>query len=347
LKPGLTIREAQQHLDALAAQLAQTYPKEYPATSKWSLRLEPVQESLTGSVRPTLVLFGRRRIRFADGCRQYGEPTCCALIRSHARVGYSSGSGRLAGALDPAIADRERHCYRSRVALAAMLVLALTKTSLLALMPADLPRLAEVHFDARVIGLACALSLLTGILFGLTPALHASRTDPNLDLKEGTRGGTASRRQNRFRGALVATEVALSVVLLSGAAILLHSFWNTLRVNPGFDPEGLLVARIWIPFPNNPAANKYLTAPSIAALSREILRQAKTLPGIEAVVMGGDNSVPLVNNSLKPIAFMLPDQPDSAAEGTLRRVRRRQSRVLPGLADAFAARALLHRSGYG
>ena len=196
--------------------------------------------------------------------------------------------------------------------LAAMLVLALTKGSLLALMPADLPRLTEVHFDARVIGLACVLSIVTGILFGLTPALHASRTDPNLDLKEGARNGSPSLRQNRFRGVLVATEIALSVVLLSGAGLLVHSFWNTLQVNPGFDAKGLLVARIWIPYPNNPKANRYLTAPATAGLSREILRRVRTLPGIEEAAMGGNNSVPLVNNSLKQIAFSLPDQPDSA-----------------------------------
>jgi putative ABC transport system permease protein len=195
-----------------------------------------------------------------------------------------------------------------------MLVLALTKGSLLALMPSDLPRLSEVHFDARVVILASVLSLATGILFGLTPALHASSTDPNRDLKEGTRGGTSSLRQNRFRSALVATEIALSVVLLSGAGLLVHSFWNTLRVNPGFDPQGMLVARIWIPFPNNPAMNRYRTAPAIAGFTREILRRARTLPGIEEAAMGGDNSVPLVTNTRNQTAFWLPDQPDSAVK---------------------------------
>jgi predicted permease len=197
---------------------------------------------------------------------------------------------------------------------AAMLVLALTKGSLLALMPSDLPRLSEVHFDTRVVILACVLSLATGILFGLTPALHASGTDPNRDLKEGTRGGTSSLRQNRFRSALVATEIALSVVLLSGAGLLVHSFWNTLRVNPGFDPNGLMVARIWIPNPNNPAMNRYQTAPAIAGFTREILRRVRALPGIEEAAMGGDNSVPLVRNTRNQTAFSLPDQSDSAAK---------------------------------
>jgi putative ABC transport system permease protein len=183
----------------------------------------------------------------------------------------------------------------------------------MALMPADLPRLSEVHFDARIVGLAFVLSLLTGILFGLTPALHSSGTDPNQDLKEGGRSGNPSVRQNRFRGLLVAAEIALSVVLLSGAGLLLHSFWNTLRVNPGFNPNNLMVARIWVPHPNNPEANKYRTGSPVAALSREILRQVRTLPGIEEAAMGGTNSVPLVNKfSTNPIAFSLPDESDSA-----------------------------------
>jgi putative ABC transport system permease protein len=311
LKPGLTMQQAQQHLDALAAQLAQTYPKEYPATSRWALRLVPVEESLTGSVRPTLIVLfaavGFVLLMVAVNMANLLVARSSARMRELAiRQALGASRARLIRQL-----LTESALLSLAGGLAAVLVLALTKTSLLALTPADLPRLAEVHFDARVLGLACALSLLTGILFGLTPALHASRTDPNVDLKEGTRGGTAGRRQNRFRGALVATEIALSVVLLSGAGILLHSFWNTLHVNPGLDPQRLLVARIWIPFPNNPAANKYLNAPSTAALSREILRQAKTLPGIEAVAMGADDSVPLVNNSIKPVAFLLPDQPDS------------------------------------
>ena len=224
-----------------------------------------MEQSLTGSVRPTLVVL----LAAVGFVLLMVSVNMASLLvaRSSARMrelAIRLGAGRLAGALGAAAANR-KHTASLAGGLAAMLVLALTKGSLLALMPADLPRLAEVHFDARVVGLACVLSLVTGILFGLTPALHASRTDPNLDLKEGARNGTPSLRQNRFRGALVATEIALSVVLLSGAGLLVHSFWNTLRVNPGFDPNGLMVARIWIPVPNNPSANRYLTASSIAS----------------------------------------------------------------------------------
>jgi predicted permease len=314
LKPGLTIQQAQQHLDALAEQLAQTYPKEYPAASRWSLRLEPVEQSLTGKVRPTLVLL-LAAVGFVLVMVSVNMASLL-VARSSARMRELA----IRQALGASRARLVRQLLTESVlvsligGLAAMLVLTLTKQSLLALMPADLPRLAEVHLDARVVGLACALSLLTGILFGLTPALHASGTDPNRDLKEGARSGTPSLRQNRFRGVLVGTEIALSVVLLSGAGLLVHSFWNTLRVNPGFDPNGLTVARIWIPKPNNPAMNRYRTAPAIAGLTREILRRVRALPGIEEAAMGGDNSVPLVHNTFRGTAFSLPDQSDSAQQ---------------------------------
>ncbi|MGD0365476.1 MAG: ABC transporter permease, partial [Bryobacteraceae bacterium] len=248
LKPGLTIQQAQQHLDALAAQLAQTYPKEYPASSRWSLRLEPVEQTLTGSVRPTLVVLlaavGFVLLMVSVNIASLLVARSSARMRELAiRQALGASRTRLVRQL-----LTESVLLSLIGGLAAMLVLALTKGSLLALMPSDLPRLSEVHFDARALSLACVLSLLTGILFGLTPSLRASGGDPNRDLKEGTRGGTSSLRQNRFRSALVATEIALSVVLLSGAGLLVHSFWNTLRANPGFDPNGLIVARIWIPF---------------------------------------------------------------------------------------------------
>jgi predicted permease len=314
LKPGLTIQQAQEHLNALAAQLAQTYPKEYPAASKWSLRLEPVEQDLTRSVRPTLVLLlasvGFVLLMVAVNLASLLVARSSARMRELAiRQALGASRARLVRQL-----LAESVLLSLAGGLAATLVLALTKDSLLALMPADLPRLAEVQFDARVIGLAFVLSLVTGILFGLTPALNASRADPNRDLKDGGRSGTPSQRQNRFRGILVATEITLSVVLLSGAGLLVHSFWNTLRVNPGFDPKGLIVARIWIPNPNNPAMNRYRTAPAIAGLTREILRRVRALPGIEEAAMGGNNSVPLVNSTRRGIAFSLPDQSDSAGQ---------------------------------
>jgi predicted permease len=311
LKPGFEIHQAQHHLDALAAQLAQTYPKDYPAASRWSLRLEPVEQNLTGNVRPTLLVLlgavGFVLLMVSVNMASLLVARSSARARELAiRQALGASRGRLVRQL-----LTESMLVSLAGGLAATLVLALTKGSLLALMPADLPRLAEVHFDARVLGLACALSLFTGVVFGLTPALHASRTDPNQDLKEGGRTGSPSWRQNRFRSVLVTAEIALSVVLLSGAGVLVHSFWNTLRVNPGFDPKDLMVARIWIPVPNHPNANRYRTAEQASALIHEILHRVQALPGVEEVAIGGGNSVPLTSSFSGHIAFSLPDEIDS------------------------------------
>ena len=311
LKPGLTLQLARQRLDALSAHLAQKYPRDYPPESKWSLRLEPVEQNLTSGVRPTLIVLlaavGFVLLMVAVNMASLLIARSSARMRELAvRQALGASRGRLVRQL-----LTENILLSIVGGAAAMLVLALTSRSLLALMPPDLPRLAEVHFDTRALILACALSLITGILFGLTPALHASSTDPNRDLKEGGRSGTPSVKQNRFRAALVATEIALSVVLLSAAGLLVHSFWNALRVNPGFDSQGLMVARVWIPVPNNPTMNRYYTASAITNLSREILRRVKTLPGISEVAMGGGNSVPFVNNTRNRVLFFLPGQSDS------------------------------------
>jgi putative ABC transport system permease protein len=298
-------------LNALVAHLTQTYPKDYPAAIKWSLRLEPAQESLTGGVRPTLVLL-LAAVAFVLLIVSVNMATLLVArwssrMRELAiRQALGASRGRLVRQL-----LTESALLSLTGGLAAMVVLSLTRGSLLVLMPADLPRLNEVHFHARIVGLALLLSLGTGILFGSTPAWHASNTDPNWDLKEGGRSETPGVPQNRFRGVLVAAEIALSVVLLSTAGLLVRSFWNTLRVNPGIDANRLMVARIWFPQPNNPALNRYATAPPIAAFSREVLRRVRMLPGIEDAATGGTNSVPLVHTSLAPSALSLPDEPDS------------------------------------
>ena len=311
LKPGITIEQAKQRLDSLVAQLTQTYPKDYPPATKWSLRLEPVEQSLTGPVRPTLIMLsaavGFVLLMVSVNMASLLVARTSARMRELAiRQALGASRARLIRQL-----LTESVLISLAGGFAAVVVLALAKESLLTLMPSDVPRLAEIQFDARVVGLASVLSLFTGILFGLLPALQASRNDPNRDLKEGSRNGTAGLRQNRFRGVLVGIEIALSVVLVSCAGILVHSFWNALRVHPGFDENGLTVARIWIPNPNDPALKKYRTPPQIATLSHEILRQVRTLPGLEGAAMGGTNSIPLVNDFRRRIAFSAPDQPES------------------------------------
>ena len=309
LRPGLSVQQAQQRLDAFIAQLTRSYPMEYPAASRWSVRLESIEESWTGNARPMLVVL----LAAVGFVLLIVAVNLASLLvaRSSARTREIAIRQAL-GASRPRLVRQlltESLLLSLAGGMFAIVVLSLARKSLLALMPSDLPRLNEVHFDARVVVLAFALSLLTGVLFGLTPALQASDADPNEDLKEGTRGGSPSARRNRFRGLLVAVEIALSVVLLSAAGLLLHSFWNSMQSDPGFNSNQLMAARIWIPFPNNPEANRYRTAPPIAAMTHEVLRRVRHVPGVQDVAMGGDNSVPLVNNTRRQTPFSLPDEP--------------------------------------
>ena len=312
VKPGLTVQQAQQRLDAFVAELSRSYPMEYPAASRWSVRLESIEEGWTRSVRPMLVVL----LAAVGFVLLIVAVNLASLLVARSSTRTREIAIRQAlGASRPRVVRQvltESILLSLAGGMSAVAVLMLGEKSLLALMPSDLPRLNEIHFDARLVAFAFALSPLTGILFGLTPALHASDVDPYEDLKDGARGGSASARQNRVRGLLVAVEIALSVVLLSAAGLLLHSFWNSMQSNPGFNPNQLMVARIWIPFPNNPEANRYRTVPPIAAMSHEVLRRVRELPGVREAAMGGNNSVPLVNNTRRETPFSLPDESDSS-----------------------------------
>ncbi len=192
---------------------------------------------------------------------------------------------------------------------AALTLLLAAQRSLLALMPADVPRLGEVHADWRMVAFALVLSLATGLLVGLMPALHASAIDPNRDLRDGGRtGGGQSVRQNRSRAALVVLEVALSAVLLTGAGLLVRSFSAVLSQDPGLDPERLVAGQIWVPVPGNPKDNQYLTPTQRAGLARDLLARIALIPGIEQAAVGTSTDIPLLSNVNNPSPFSLPDE---------------------------------------
>jgi len=308
LKPGVTLKQAQGRLDTLVAQLQQTYPTDYPAQSRWSLRLESVQTSLTGNVRPTLVvLLAAVSVLLVMVCVNIAS---LLIARSSARTREFAIRQALGASGGRLVRQALTECVLISVAggAAAILVLQFAQTSLLALVPADVPRLAEVHSDWRVFTLAVVLSIVTGVLFGLAPAAYASATDPNRDLKEGGRvGGRPSVRQTRSRAVLVMLEVAVSVVLLIAAGLLIRSFSTMLQQRPGFEPSGLTVGQVWIPNPNDPKAARYRTSPQRAALARALLRQMEALPGVEGAAIGLANDVPFLSNLRNPVAIAFPD----------------------------------------
>ena len=308
LKPDVSVEEAQRRLDLFAAQLQRAYPNDYPSQLKWTLRLEPAQASLTGNARPLLVL-----LLAAVG---FVLLIMCVNMASLLIARASTRTRELAirqalGASRQRIAKQvliESALISLSGGVAAVLLLALARGSLLALLPPDLPRSVEIHTDWRLVAFALALSIGTGLLFGMMPAIHAAGIDPIRGLNEGGRGGgQLGVRQRRVRTVLVVLEVAVSVVLLTGAGLLLRSFAAVMRQDPGLDPNGLIAGQIWVPVPNNPQANRYLTPPQQTALARRLLDAFVGLPGVEAAAVGTANDVPFLNQG-NAFPFSLPDE---------------------------------------
>jgi putative ABC transport system permease protein len=292
LKPGISLEQAQDRLDTLVTELRSAYPTNYPASAQWALRVEGVQRELTNRVRPTLgVLMGAVALLLLIACVNIANLT---LARASSRV-REVAVRRALGATRVQLV-RQLLLESLVIALAggaaALFALVWLKDWIIGMMPTDLPRLTEVHFDARMVTIALALSIAAGVVFGIVPAIQVSGINPGDNLKDAGRGLGEARGERRFRGALVATEIAISLVLLVGAGLLVRSFWSMLQVNPGLDPAHLGFAQIWIPVPNDPSKNPYRTPQQRSAYINEVLRRVAALPGVESVGMSASNRTP-------------------------------------------------------
>jgi predicted permease len=293
LKPGLSVAQAQAQLDTYVAHLSQQYRNDYPAAAGWATRIVPVKEDLVGAERTELfVLFGAVGFVLLIGCVNLAN---LLLARSSGRrreiaIRLALGAGRwrlMAQLLTESV------LLSAISGLVALLTVVLFKNSILALAPASLPRLSEVHISAGVLFFAFMISIVTGLLFGLAPAVQAGNPNQVESLREGGRGSGAGRRHTQVSRVLVISEVALSLILLAGAGLLLRSFWHVLEVRPGFNPDHVITAQIWIPVPNDPNTDPYRPIDKRAAFLMEILRRVSGLPGVEEVAIGGTNSLPL------------------------------------------------------
>jgi len=178
---------------------------------------------------------------------------------------------------------------------------------LIGFLPADVPRLNEIGINGSVLGFVFLISTFTGLLFGLVPALQSSRANLVVNLKEGSQGAGVGAG-HRFRSSLVVVEFALSLVLMIGAGLLLRSFGQLMEVNPGFDANNILMARIWLPVPNNPDLDPYRPPEKRAAFVQEILRRTSALPSVRYAAVGGGNGVPLIGPH-NTGTFTIEDQP--------------------------------------
>jgi predicted permease len=293
LKPGLTIAQAQAQLDAYISQLSRQYPVDYPAAATWRVRLVSVKEDLVGPQRTELfILFGAVGFVLLIACVNIAN---LLLARSSGRrreiairLTLGASRARLAGQL-----LTESTLLSVISGVVALFTVFLLKNAIVSLAPADIPRLNEVDVSARVFFFAFLISILTGILFGLAPALQAANPSQIENLREGARGSGAGRRHTRLSRALVVAEIALSIVLLAGAGLLLRSFWRVLEVRPGFNPSHLTTVQLWMPISNNPATDPYAKEENRAAFLLEVYRRISALPGVEQSSIAGNDTLPM------------------------------------------------------
>jgi predicted permease len=293
LKSGLTLAQAQAQLDSFATQLSRQFPDEYPSAAGWSLRLVPTEQDIVGNLQTELfVLFAAVGFVLLIACVNLAN---LLLARSASRrreiairLAVGAGRSRLVAQL-----LTESLLLATISGAAALVTVVWLKSSLLRFAPADLPRLNEVTLNPAVLFFAFFISVLTGVFFGLAPALQTARAGQITALREGSRGSGSSKHQLKFSRFLVASEIALSLVLLIGAGLLLRSFWHLLEVRPGFEPHHLITAKIWLAVPNDPLEDPYRLPEKRAAFHQEILRRVSALPGVEQAALGNAASLPM------------------------------------------------------
>ena len=276
LKPDVTLERAQSEMTTIAARLQQQYPE---ANTDLGAVVVPLHEQLVGDIKPALlVLLGAVGLVLLIACANVAN-----LLLARAAVRQKEIALRVA--LGASRFRLIRQFLTESILLGVIggvlgLLLAIVGIKLLtAFIPPNIPQIKAITIDARVLGFTLLVSLVTGLIFGLVPAIQSSILNPIETLKEGGRDSTSGSGGNRIRGFLIVAEVAVSLILLIGAGLLINSFLRLRNVDPGFRADKLLTMKIVLP------ELKYREPAQRSAFYSELTRRLESVPGVKSAAV--------------------------------------------------------------
>ena len=292
LKPGATIESARADLTTIAQRLEREHPK---SNTGHLVTIEPLEQSLVREVRPTiLALMGAAGFVLLIACANVANLALARALGRRREIGVrialGAGRGRIV-----------RQSLTESLALATIggaLGVAIAwwgPRVLLAMYPEALPANVHVAVDGSVLLFAVVVATLTGVVFGLVPALASARHDVAASLRDGARGAAGGRRASRVRGTLAVLQMAFAMVLLVGAGLLVRTLGELQRLDLGFSPER--VSWVWVPL----AGPKYQENEPITAFWDRLLDRLRQTPGIESVSI--ESSLPLLGGSGASLAI--------------------------------------------
>jgi putative ABC transport system permease protein len=300
LAPSFTPAQAQSEMDSINEVLGNEFPDD---NKGWNLRLTSLQDDIVGNVRiELLVILGAVGLVFLIACANVAG---LQLVRAASRVREIAIRMALGAGRRELLYQFTAECVLLGViAGAAGIALAFaTVRGLASWIPADVPRLAEIHIDARVLFFGLALSLAAGIISGLAPGWRFASRGFADALKEGARGGGEDARRRGLRGAIVVAETALAVVLLLGAGLLIRSFERLQSVNTGFNAAHLLTAQVAL------SKTQYTKPEQWVAFESQLLERIQGAPGVQEATAAVP--LPMVGGFIN-LSFQIEGEPPKA-----------------------------------
>jgi predicted permease len=308
LKPGVSTDQATADLNVIARNLVAQYPDSNKHFT--SAKLVPLLDFTVDDTRSALrMLFAAVVLMLLVACANVAGLLLARASRRRSEIAIRTAMGASRGQIVRQFLAES--VLLSMIGGALGIVIAtLLLHGVLRVLPADLPRAASITIDSTVLGFSLAVSFVTGLLFGVLPAMRTARVDPSTALRDGTRTATTGRGQHRMHNSLVIAQTAVGLVLLIGAGLLIRSFVRVLQIDPGFDRRNVLAASLSLP------DNRYPRDKQIE-FYQDLLPRLRSLPGVVSVSAGWP--LPLSSSGIG-ISFDIEERPLPEGERAVSRL---------------------------